>query len=184
MKKNLFAVFTAIALLCITGCASTSGLTVSQVKKASTNGDFLSPKEGALVFGYNEIWNEFLQQNPELGYKFYKANWYDDSHTIVLVTIVNSLAFLEPLPLGSELKLYSTTGYVGDTRQTTYYGIAGVDLVLNKPGLVFYGAYSSDKDRDEAELSALKLLLNYFKGTGSEWETEILNRMEELNNAK
>lgn len=184
-KKIIFAMLTGIVLLCLSGCASTGGAkSESSIKKEIKNSEFLGPKEGALLFGHNVVWSEFLQQNPEYGYKLYKTNWRDESTTIVLVTIVNNMTFLEPLPVGSELKLYKTSYYSGNTHYTDYYGIAGVDIVLNKPGLFFYGDNYEEKDRAEAELKALEILYKYFKGTGSEWETEIVNRMEELKNAK
>ena len=64
---------------------------------------------------------------------------------------------------------------------TTYFGIAGVDVVLNKPGLFYYNPY----DKEGAnELKSLKVLYKYFKGSDSAWEHVIADRIEELKNAK
>ncbi|SEP69437.1 hypothetical protein SAMN04487977_101138 [Treponema bryantii] len=180
MKKKLcFSLILGVAILFLTGCVSTKGLSSSKIKKACANGDWLSPKEGTLVFGYCEDWNDFLQQKPEFGYKFYNINRRTESTRILLIEIQSNVTFIEPLPVGSELKLFSKTSQSGNTITTTYYGIAGVDLVCNKPGLLYYST-TGYKAKDE--LSALKMLYKYFKKSGSEWELAILDRMEELKN--
>lgn len=181
MKKLAFALCAAVLASMLTACVSTGGLSPSKVKKATQNGEWPSASDHALLFGYCEGWDDFLQQNPDLGYQFYEANYRTESHSFILFTIAESVEFLEPLPLGTELKLFSTEGYSGNTRTTTYYGIAGVDVVLTKPGLFFYG---EDTAKHKYEKKALKLLYKYFKGTGSDWETLIVERMEELKNAK
>ena len=180
-KKILFSLIMCAALLAFTGCASTVGLSASKVKKACTEGEWLSPSEGTLVFGYCTAWNDFLQQNPNIGYKFHNVNARVESYWCVLFNLTFNVSFLEPLPVGSELKLFSSTYSNGRNTTTYYYGIAGVDVVCDKPGLLFYnGGEENPKD----ELKALKMLYTYFKGTGSEWEQTILDRMEELNNEK
>ena len=181
-KKILLTLIVGTLLLGLTGCVSTGGLSASQIKKASTQGEWLSPAEGTLVFGYSRSWNDFLQQNPELGYKFYRVNWREESHWLILFSISENVCFLEPLPVGSELKLFSSTSFSGNNRTTYYYGISGVDVVCDKPGLLFYNSEGGESPK--AELKALKLLYNYFKGTGSEWEQVILDRMEELKDEK
>ena len=179
-KKIVFSLIMGLALLFFTGCVSTRGLSASKIKKACADGEWLSPKEGTLVFGYCEAWNDFLQQNPDLGYKFYNVNRRTESTTILLVTISSNVSFLQPLPVGSELKLFSTTVSNGRDTTTTYYGIAGVDVVCTKPGLMYYNTYGAYSSKDE--LKALKILYKYFKGSGLEWELAILDRMEELKN--
>ncbi len=179
-KKIVFSLILGAAILFLTGCVSTKGLSSSKIKKACANGDWLSPTEGTLVFGYCQDWNDFLQQNPEFGYKFYNINRRTESTRILSIEIMSSnVTFLEPLPVGSELKLFSTTVQKGNTITDTFFGIAGVDVVCNKPGLLYY-SLKGYKAKDE--FNALKMLYKYFKNSGSEWELAILDRMEELKN--
>ena len=186
MKKKLgFLTVLCVTVLFLTGCVSTWGLSSSKIKKACANGEWLSPEEGTLVFGYCEGWDAFLQQKPEFGYRLMNINRRTESVYYILVEITKNVNFLEPLPVGSELKLFSkTTRYTdgsGTHITTTYYGIGGVDLVCNKPGLLYYSP-SGYKAKDE--LNGLKMLYKYFKNSGSEWESAILDRMEELKNEK
>lgn len=178
-KKIVFSLILGVAILYLTGCVSTTGLSSTKIKKACANGDWLSPTEGTIVFGYCEDWNDFLQQNPEVGYKFYNINRRTESTHILFITIKKNVCFIEPLPVGSELKLFSETVTTTHESRTTYYGIAGVDVVCNKPGLIYYSK-TGYKAKDE--LNALKMLYKYFKNSGSEWELAILDRMEELKN--
>ncbi len=86
-KKLVFFIILSAAILFLTGCVSTRGLSSSKIKKACENGDWLSPKEGTLVFGYCEGWNEFLQQNPDYGYKFYNINRRFEWTYILMISI-------------------------------------------------------------------------------------------------
>ena len=185
-KKIAFSLILGAAILFLAGCASTYGLSVGKVKKACANGDWLGPTEGTIVFGYCEGWNDFLQQKPEFGYKFYSVNKRTETTYMLFFYLVKNVCFIEPIPVGSELKLFSKTvsdtDYRGVTSsKTTWYGVGGVDVVCNKPGLLYYSPSGySVKD----ELNGLKMLYKYFKNSGSEWEQTILDRMEELKNEK
>ena len=178
MKKlsQIFLLGLVIALL--SSCVSTSGLSQRKVKNKVKTNEWPSPKESCLLFGNDYSWNHFLQQNPDIGYQFYSCNTRISE---VFGVIVSNLVFLQPLPVGSELKLFSDTVYGYRTVETTYYGIAGVDVVLKEPGLLFYG---KDDEKHSKELGALKILLGYFKGTNSQWEEEINKRIKELSDAK
>ncbi len=181
MKKSILVVLAGLMLFGLTSCVSTSGDKPGKVKKAVTSGEYPSPENSTLFFAYNTSVNYYLQQNPEIGYKFVYPNIYDDGKTILFIYVPNCLKFLNPLPVGAELKKYTQTYVSGRTIITEYFGIAGVDYVLNKPGLF----YCDDTDpNNKHELKALKLLYKYFKGTDSEWEHLILDRMEELKNGK
>ena len=183
MKKIFFSLILCGAVLFLTGCVTTRGLSSGKIRKACENGEWLSPTEGTIVFGYCENWDDFLQQKPEFGYKFYNVNRRTETTYILFISVDKNVCFLKPLPVGSELKLFSETATRTDTRGTsttvTWYGIAGVDVVCNKPGLLYYST-SGYKAKDE--LNGLKMLYKYFKNSGSEWEQTILDRMEELKN--
>lgn len=180
-KKIAFALLSGL-LFCLTSCASTYGLTQAKVKKALKEGTWGLPKNSALLFSSDFAYNDFLQQNPKFGYKFYPTTCRSESVPLLLVEVVTgSVSFIEPLPIGAELKLFSKTETKGRCITTTYYGIAGVDVVLDKPGLFYYAP--DDPERKD-ELTALKILYNYFKGSNSEWESVIANRIEELKDAK
>lgn len=186
MKKiinGLLAVFLAAAL---TGCASTKGITCSKAGKKLASGEWPSPENTTLLFFDGNIWNSMLQQNPKFGYRFYDVNSRIESVNLLIVNITTGVVgFVQPLPVGSELKVFSQTYTAGNTIYTDYFGIGGVDFVLDKPGLMYYEAGKNSKGKEKKnELSSLKLLYKYFKGTGSEWEELILNRMEELKNEK
>ena len=184
MKKIIYGLLAVFLAAALTGCASTSGISKSKVAKKLASGEWPSPENSTLLFFDGNTWNKMLQQNPEFGYKFYTVNSKLDSQTIFFVTIIHGVVgFIEPLPVGSELKVFSETQISGNYVNNIYYGISGVDFVLNKPGLMYHETSGEDKDHKN-ELSSLKLLYEYFKGTGSEWEALILKRMEELKNVK
>ncbi len=177
MKKNLLRVTIAgLILALLSGCASTKGLSMSKVQKELKNGVWASPKDSVLFFTECLDYNDFLQQNPEVGYKFYKLNGRLEEFMGIKS---GSVGFIEPIPAGSELKIFSKT-YKEDYKNTIvteFYGISGVDVVLDKPGLFFYG---KDNKKHSSELKCLKLLLKYFKN--SEWEQVIQDRIEEIKN--
>ena len=185
MKKKLaYGMLAGLLMLCLTSCVSTStaGLSQSKVKKALKEGNWGTPENSALLFTPNSAYNDFLQQNPKFGYKFYKTTTRTEVTNLFIFSIVTgSVAFVEPLPVGSELKLFSSTTGSGNSITTTYFGIAGVDVVLNKPGLFYYNPYDIE---GKNELKALKVLYKYFKGSDSAWEHVIADRIEELKNAK
>ncbi len=183
-KKLVYGILAGLLVMSFTSCVSTatSGLSQSKVKKALKEGNWGTPENSALLFTPNSAYNDFLQQNPKFGYKFYKTTTRTEAATVLIFTFVTgSVAFVEPLPVGSELKLFSSTTGSGNSSTTTYFGIAGVDVVLNKPGLFYYNPY----DKEGAnELKSLKVLYKYFKGSDSAWEHVIADRIEELKNAK
>ena len=193
MKKKLaYGMLAGLLVLCLTSCATTKGLSQSKVKKALKDGVWASPENSALFFTPHGNFDSVIQQNPKFGYKFYKLSGRQETISpFGLFTIVTGeVSFSEPLPVGSELKVFSETrvytvkgpnGLPETRTETTYYGIAGVDAVLNKPGLIFM-AYT-EKDTKK-ELKSLKMLYKYFEGTDSAWEHVIADRIEELKNAK
>lgn len=186
-KKLLVGLSVMLLLLSITSCASTTGFSQAAVKKELKNDAWGSPKTHALLFSTDIRYNTFLQQNPKFGYKFYDTTTRDEYISFIVDIPLGSVAFLEPLPVGSELKLFSdtvlrTTAFSTE-RKTTFYGIADVDIVLNKPGLFYYDPDAKDKN-NKSELKSLKILYKYFKGTNSDWEKVIAERIEELENAK
>lgn len=138
-----------------------------------------SPKTHALYFGTEGTSiNTFLQQNPRFGYTFYPA--------VVMENVIFWLHpagsfryFLAPQPVGAELKLYTSTEHYGRDSITTVYGIGGVDIVVDKPGLMYLG--KEDKENKE-ELKTLRKMIDYFEG--SEWEIYIMQRIQEIENAQ
>lgn len=182
-SKILKAVLIAFALATLASCTSTSGLSRGDIKRAIDDGTWGTPKDSCLVYGYSMDGNsEFLQQNPKYGYKFYSVSEKSVTRTIPILLLwitieTGHVCFLEPLPVGAELKAYcSESG-----NYITYKGIAGVDKVITKPGLLYY---DNDTKDHKYEKKAIKLLYKYFKGSGSEWEQVILDRMEELTGEK
>ena len=175
MKKKLIGALASVALVLFTSCQTVHFLTRTEYKDALVNGEYGSPKDSVLLFGYNVHWQTFIQQNPKIGYKFCDA--CREPANAGLVLSERFVKFLEPLPVGSELKLFSDVDNSSYGSVTTYYGIGGVDIVLNKPGLFYF----DEKDPNhQNELTALKMLLNFYKGTGSDWELVIKKRIAEL----
>lgn len=184
MKKIVYVLLAVFLSAALTSCVTTSGLSRSKVAKKVSSGEWLSPENSTLLFFDGNTWNSMLQQNPKFGYNFYDVNSKANTSLILCFAITHGVVgFIEPLPVGSELKLFSETKVAGNTVNHIYYGIGGVDFVLNKPGLMYYEINGEDKNHKN-ELSSLKYLYQYFKGTGSEWEDLILKRMEELKNVK
>lgn len=188
MKKNLvYGLFAGLLVMCLTSCVSTTGLSQAKVQKALNDGVWGTPENSTLFFTPHSMFNDVLQQNPKYGYNFYRLSTRCESiNPLFLFEIVTGeVAFAAPLPVGSEVKLYSSTIVYTSGNQTrtetTYYGISGVDAVLNKPGLFYFALTEKDKKK---ELSTLKVLYKYFKGTDSAWEHVIADRIEELKNAK
>ena len=180
MQRKMFTIgFAALLLAMLASCATTKGMTMSKVKKTLKKGEWASPENSTLFFTSNTEYNDFLQQNPDIGYNFYTLIGREEYVYVLFNIPTGSVGFIEPLPVGSELKLFSETKYYGRDSTTNYYGIAGVDVVLTEPGLYYYG---KDNEKHSKELSCLKILAKYFKG--SEWEKVISDRIEEIKNAK
>jgi hypothetical protein len=188
MKKNYFLILIAVLVITLTSCASTNQISTIAAKKALENGEWGTPETHTLLFGINgedaKQTSKFLQQNPDIGYKFLETYGISNEKTILLfITIEKGRFFLYPQPVGSELKEFSWWTYEShlgyDSIKTIYEGIGGVDITLTKPGLQFYG---NDKENHKEELKTLKKMVKYFKG--SAWETLIKSRIEEISNAK
>ena len=73
MKKKLIGALASVALVLFTSCQTVHFLTRTEYKDALVNGEYGSPKDSVLLFGYNVHWQTFIQQNPEIGYKFCDA---------------------------------------------------------------------------------------------------------------
>lgn len=188
MKKNYFLLLILVLVITFTGCTSLNRISTFEAKKALENGEWGTPETHTLLFGIsgNDIksTSTMLQQNPDIGYKFllpYQVS--AEENILFFINIEKDRFFLYPQPVGSELKEFSwwTTVSNGtyNSTQTYYEGIAGVDIALTKPGLQFYG---NDNEKHKEELKTLKKMVKYFKG--SEWETLINSRIEEISNAK
>ena len=191
MKKNYLVVLILVLVITFTGCISMQSLSEIS-KEALENGEWGTPETHTLLFGISgddiKSTSTMLQQNPDIGYNF--LNPYQisaEKNILFFINIEKDRFFLYPQPVGSELKEFSwwTLEYEERfnekyyNRQTTYEGIAGVDIALTKPGLQFYG---KDNEKHKEELKTLKKMVKYFKG--SEWETLINSRIEEISNAK
>jgi len=184
MKKLSLLAFSMVVLFVFTGCASLiTAMGVSEVQNALEDGTWGGPENHTVLFGVSgpDACNSsvMLQQNPAHGYNFYSPISLTSTITIGFINVGKERFFFLPLPVGSELKEFSFTTYVGRNVYTYYEGIAGVDIILTKPGLQFYG---KDNKKHSQELKALKKMLKYFKG--SDWEQVILNRIEEISNDK
>ena len=187
MKKNYLVVLILVLVITFTGCISMQSLSEIS-KEALENGEWGTPETHTLLFGISgddiKSTSTMLQQNPDIGYKF--LNPYQisaEENILIFINIEKDRFFLYPQPVGSELKEFSWWTIVSNgmynTTQTYYEGIAGVDIALTKPGLQFYG---NDNEKHKEELKTLKKMVKYFKG--SEWETLINSRIEEISNAK
>jgi len=185
MKKKIGVIALAVAVMALTGCFSISGYRMgeskSKVQKAVTSGNWGSPKDSTVLFGSEYVDFGVYQQNPAFGYRYYQAQ-VNATKTgtaafFVAVAKTKSLFFIQPLPRGSEIKIYGyrNAGAYNDT--ITYCGIQGVDFVLTKPGLMYY---EKNDPEHKNEYESLKSMLPYFKGT--DWEPVITERMEELSN--
>lgn len=179
IKRVIYGVFLAFFLEMISSCATNTGYSSAAVKRNMDNGLWGSPENTTLVFAPNSYFNAFLQQNPKFGYNFYPTTKKVGTVADYLVPAsdICGISFIEPLPVGSELKLFSKTTRYDLEVETIYYGVGGVDVVLNKPGLLFFNPEHKDSKK---ELQSLKLLYGFFKGT--EWDPIIRNRMKELSN--
>ena len=187
MKKNYLVVLILVLVITFTGCISMQSLSEIS-KEALENGEWGTPETHTLLFGISgddiKSTSTMLQQNPDIGYNF--LNPYQisaEKNILFFINIEKDRFFLYPQPVGSELKEFSWWTIVSNgmynTTQTYYEGIAGVDIALTKPGLQFYG---NDNEKHKEELKTLKKMVKYFKG--SEWETLINSRIEEISNAK
>jgi len=184
-KMICIAAALAAAILC-TSCMTTTyraGESKSDCKKNVGAGTWGSPKNTAVVFGSEYTNFIVLQQNPKFGYKLYQAQVLGKttSNLIVIVTLTSttSMFFVQPLSVGSELKVYEQTKMLGTSASREYLGIGGVDVKITKPGLVYYDA---NDPGHKNELASLKAMQSYF--TGTDWETAITNRMQEIENEK
>lgn len=188
MKKQIVLAVTLLlaTTFALTSCSTTSynaGESKKDVKAKVENGEWGGPKNSTLLFGNGLSDISVLQQNPQFGYKTYSAQAQTKSTTIQVlifpITLKESVFFIQPLPVGTELKVYSRMVMDYNTKNTYYSGIAGVDFKYTKPGLFYYN--TADKD-NKNELKALKKLLPYFEGTS--WESAINSRIQEIENAK
>lgn len=145
------------------------------VEKNFSNGNWGGPENHAIYLAATDerfdkigFIRSFLQQNPTFGYKEYGFRFgyckYD-----------YDFYFSEPIPVGAELKV---TDYFDRKKGcATAYGIAGVDLKVTTPGLVYIDMH----DKSHAyELDVLLGLQQYFVNT--DWAPVIAKRIEELQN--
>ena len=183
MKKNYFLLLILVLVITFTGCATTNQ--ISRIsKKAIKNGEWGTPETHTLLFGIPSgnigTSSILLQQNPDIGYNFLAPYVFEtDKNILFFINIRKSRFFIYPHPVGSEFKEFSYYEQVGSSVYKYYNGIAVVDIKLTKPGLQFYG---NDNEKHTEELKTLKKMVKYFKG--SEWETLINSRIEEISNAK
>jgi hypothetical protein len=188
MKRTAMLIIAAslTAAVLFPGCMTTTyraGDSKSEVKKNILNGSWEKPENSVIIFGSEYTSFEVLQQNPKFGYKLYEAQMQgkSNSNTIGFLTLIKSTSmfFVQPLPVGSELKVYSYTDMEGMQSVCNYCGIGGVDIKLTKPGLVYY---DKNDTGHKNELASLKVMQSYF--TGTDWETVIVNRIQEIENEK
>lgn len=141
------------------------------IKDQIKQGTLLSPDEGCVVFGFGYCYAECFQQNPEIGYRFHKAEICRGN----ILSYKKAYAF-EPLPLKSKFKMFY--GVIESEYEVTseYYGIDGVDIVLDKPGLYYLGSCDPDRSKEAKALKAIKSI--YAK---TAWEPIIDARLKELN---
>ena len=184
MKKNYLVVLLVLLAILFTSCATTTKISTYESKSALRKGEWGTPETHTLLFGINggdiKTSSVLLQQNPDIGYDFFYP--YSISTPIYILNIIpigEYRFFIFPLPTGAEIKETSWTEYVGRSKFVINDGIAGVDITLTKPGLQFYG---EDNEQHTQELKTLKKIVKYFKG--SDWETVIRARIEEISNAK
>lgn len=188
MRKTAMLVIAAslTAAMFFTSCMTITyrgGESKGEVKKNFSNGSWGGPKDTALIFGSDYTGFIVLQQNPKFGYKLYDAQvrGKTNSNAIGFLTLTKttSMFFIQPLPIGSELAVYEYSSVTGKTTINNYCGIAGVDMKLTKPGLVYY---DKNDTAHKNELASLKSMQSYF--TGTDWESVIANRIQEIENEK
>lgn len=142
------------------------------IKELIKEDALLPPEKGCLVVGSGLEDVYILQQNPKIGYRFYKSTWKMES----FLGFGQFRGFcIQPVPVGSEVKLFVGQISNGKYINISYFGIAGVDLKTTKPG-VYYLPYNDPECKKEKR--ALKYAKSVYKGT--EWESVIDARIKEL----
>lgn len=138
------------------------------VKKSLSENVWGSPTDSAIYYGDTDI-SMLIRQDIDGGYKVYETLGGSDCN------------FIEPLPLGSEMKIIESIEEKSNKKTYTYYGIQGVDFKVTKPGIVYFHAKENPTKKElKAELKQVTKLLVYFKE--SDWEPVIFARIEELKN--
>lgn len=155
----------------LTGAITTSSARSSFRKTIAKQYSGMTPENSTIVFGSGYYDVNMIQQNPEIGKAFYASSGETSSGLFT----ASSYFVFAPVPVNSELHVYSYTYPVSDGTMTIYGGIAGIDFVTAKPGLYYYD--KNDKDHKK-EKDSLEVLLEYYKGT--EWESIIKTRIGEL----
>lgn len=183
LKRWVCVACMAITMAMLMGCATIAARDgVSEIREElDEKASWGSPKTHALYFGTEGTSiNTFLQQNPQFGYVFYPAVVMENvTFWLQLIPAGSFRYFLAPQPVGAELKLYTSEEYYSNGSMTTVYGIGGVDIIVDKPGLIYMG--KEDKNNKE-ELKTLKKMVDYFEG--SEWEIYITQRIQEIENVQ
>ena len=175
----MLLLITAAAVL--TSCATSGervGESKGKVQQKLKTGEWGGPESNAVLFGSEYKNCVILQQNPKLGYQFYQAQAIGSASEVISLfgtSKADASFFIQPLPVGSELKMYASETDKGDKNLIMYEGISGVDVKLTKPGLVYYDLNDSEHKNEK---EALKTIQPYFKGTS--WEPVIAKRIEEL----
>ena len=177
MKKiKILTICTALLLstFTFTGCMS---MVMGAVMESSLANDFrkdlekqevkYTPENSILFFGTGYMSVSLIQQNPELGVRKIGSTGMSASGRSYFVFM--------PIPLNSELLITSATYPISNGTMTIRYGIAGVDFVANKPGLLYF----DDNDPKHVnEKRALDFIKDFYKET--EWEPLIEARLQEL----
>lgn len=178
MKKRCNFFFVMIAFL-LTSCA-TNNISSLTVKSKLSKGAWGSPEDSVLLFGpklINSDLIQFLQQNPDIGYELY--NSYAAKGPGLFKP---DIFFIHPLPVNSQIHCFFETHTSSKIVYKNYFGVAGVDIECPKPGLYYYDSLYINgitrKNEEYDELYCLDILLDKFEGT--EWESVILKRINEL----
>lgn len=177
MKKKC-NVFLVLITFLLTSCA-TNNISSLTVKSKLNKGTWGSPEDSVLLFGPNLIKSDlqFLQQNPNIGYELY------NSYVVKGPGLFKpEIFFIKPLPINSQIHCFYEVHTSYKTVYSTYFGVAGVDIECPEPGLYYYDSLYingiTKKNEEYDELYCLDILLDKFEGT--EWESVILKRINEL----
>ena len=182
MKKLSVLVFSAVMIFSLSGCLTINS-TRAYFKKAAESG---TPENSVVFFGAYSNAEDiyFSQMDPD-----FPAHYMETT---------GEFFCSEPIPPGSTYRLEYLTAKNSSTKYISHFPLSfkGLDIhVPKEPGLYYVGSFSGItaamewKNEEispvffikQAELSEKKLLkevLSNYKGT--EWESVIRKRMEEL----
>lgn len=166
-KNYLFALIFAI-VFSFSSCSTISNARLrNEITKQTLVGNYGTPKDSAIVFGLvKDSFAYYLCQNKNAGHEKFEMKGDD-------------CRFLQPLPLETELKLYYYERSSGSITYISANGIAGIDLIIKEPGLIYVG----EKDKkNKNELKQLKEMRKYFAKT--QWLSVIDNRIQEIKDEK